>query len=451
MNNLIIPLAIIYAGLAGTILALLLATAFNRWSPKVFFLLALRLAIGWHFLFEGLYKIQSHDTGPSETSRPFSSEPYFRVAPGPIGAYMRRQFDDPATVIDEKVKRTRDISPEAFAKLPLADQAAACPTGVARQIDDLETAAADLIKSDAEKQLANAEPEEGKALALIRSAEEKALKEAKSDAEKAEAKTKAEEARKQTRKEAESKRKAAQVKIDSYQNAAQTLATAAKAAYARWVYGVDGRNTKVKFITGDVALTAPERLAHIERLKSALKEAEDKHQADLGNGQSIDSKHAAELRTELITAETDLARDANAFVAELKKDLTGTVATEFTPTSRGQQMDAFTMWFLVAVGSCLMAGLLTRVACVLAAGFLVMTYLAHPAFPWYPLPPNTEGNPVFINKNVIECLALLALACMPSGRWLGLDAILLRPFTRGDRDTPPPAPPAMGLQNGYQR
>ncbi len=92
------------------------------------------------------------------------------------------------------------------------------------------------------------------------------------------------------------------------------------------------------------------------------------------------------------------------------------------------------MWFLVAVGACLMAGLFTRLACVLGAGFLVMTYLTYPPFPWYPLPPNTEGNPVFINKNVIEALALLALASFPTGRWLGLDALVSRIFgrTRGN-------------------
>jgi hypothetical protein len=55
-----------------------------------------------------------------------------------------------------------------------------------------------------------------------------------------------------------------------------------------------------------------------------------------------------------------------------------------------------------------------------------MTYLTHPAFPWFPLPPNTEGNPVFVNKNVIEGLALLALATMPTGRWMGLDALIAR-------------------------
>jgi len=55
-----------------------------------------------------------------------------------------------------------------------------------------------------------------------------------------------------------------------------------------------------------------------------------------------------------------------------------------------------------------------------------MTYLAFPPFPWYPQPPNTEGNPLFINKNAIECLALLSLACMPTGRWMGIDALIYR-------------------------
>ena len=43
-----------------------------------------------------------------------------------------------------------------------------------------------------------------------------------------------------------------------------------------------------------------------------------------------------------------------------------------------------------------------------------------------PLPPGTEGNPLFINKNLIEALALLALAAHPTGRWLGLDALVHR-------------------------
>ena len=58
-----LPIQVIYAGLGGSLLALIIATAQQKWQPRVFFLLALRLAIGWHFLFEGMNKIQSHVVG----------------------------------------------------------------------------------------------------------------------------------------------------------------------------------------------------------------------------------------------------------------------------------------------------------------------------------------------------------------------------------------------------
>lgn len=446
MNNNVIQFAIVYGGLICVLLALFIGMAINRWSLKVFFLLALRLAIGWHFLFEGLHKIHTHYS-PNESSRPFSSEPYFRVAPGPLGAYMRKQFDDPAAVIAEKVKPPKEIAADAFGKLPVADQAEACPAVVTQQLNALESTAVAVIKSEAEKQLANADPDEVKSLATIATNEEKALKEAKTEEEKTKAKAKADEERKAAKEHAEEIRQSAKKKLDSVEKAAQAQITVAKAAYARWVYGAERRKTKLKFISGEeVFLTAPERLAHIERLRHEVKDSQEMEATGLGNGYGIDSKHAAEQRMDLIASEIDLARDANAFIAELKKELNGGKAVEeIAPTSNGQKMDKFTMWFLTAVGGCLILGLFTRLSCVLAAGFLVMTYLAHPAFPWYPLPPNTEGNPVFVNKNIIECLALLALACMPTGRWLGLDALVMRPFfsyTSNHCPTPAPSPPA---------
>src|SRR5436190_23821607 len=95
---------ILYAGLAGTVLALLFATRQQNWSLRVLFLLGLRLAIGWHFLFEGLHKIHTHEIGPSETNRPFSSEMYFKVAPGPLGPYMRSKFEVEGEPLEAKLK-----------------------------------------------------------------------------------------------------------------------------------------------------------------------------------------------------------------------------------------------------------------------------------------------------------------------------------------------------------
>ncbi|HSQ55567.1 MAG TPA: hypothetical protein VLM40_07460 [Gemmata sp.] len=401
-----LPIAVLYAGLGGMVLALLIATIQNRWSLRVFFLLALRLAIGWHFLFEGLHKVHSHYSG---TERPFSSEPYFRNAPGPIAAYMRKQYEDPLGVIDAKVKQPKPILAADFAKLSIEEQAQACPPEVAKEID--------AIVDEPSKKTKKAEE-----------IEKKAAEAEKTDEAKARAKAAADELRAEAAKQ-----------VELFESpAGKQMIAAAKAEYARWVYGVDRRVTKLKAIKGDdVSLTAPDRIQYLEWLRKEVKESEDRRAALLGNGEGTEMKHAAEVRTDLITAESDLAHDANAFVAELKKSLNGGKAVEEPSVTRmGDTIDRVTMWMLVAVGACLMAGLFTRIACLVGAAFLVMTYLTYPPFPWYPLPPNTEGNPIFINKNVIECLALLALACMPTGRWLGLDAIVLRPFCRYRGDPP---------------
>ena len=60
-----------------------------------FFLILLRFAIGWHFLFEGIDKVESIRRGPTETSRPFSSEPYLREVSGPLSPYIRQLTGDP--------------------------------------------------------------------------------------------------------------------------------------------------------------------------------------------------------------------------------------------------------------------------------------------------------------------------------------------------------------------
>jgi uncharacterized membrane protein YphA (DoxX/SURF4 family) len=451
MSHLPIPLAVLYAGLGGTVLALFVATATNRWSARVFILLALRLAIGWHFLFEGLYKVQSYYTGPTETNKPFTSEPYFRVAPGPLGAKMRKEFSDPAAEIAAKVQAPEAIPPAEFAKLSDEQQAAKCPEAVARQIDagDMLEKTKEAIKLEVESDLKAIKTAEDKAVKEAKEAEEAALKNAEqkaalklplnwwTEADRAAIKKESADAQAKARSKADEKRADAKVRGENAEARAAERITAAKAAYARWVYGVDPRASQVKFISGDVLLSAPQRLEHLGWVRQQAREAEELPTDGLGNGTGTESKRVAEFRTGVIAAEADLARDANAFIAELKKDLNGGKAVEEpVEESNGQLLDRFTMWFLVAVGACLLAGLFTRAACVLAAGFLAMTYLTHPAFPWYPIPPNTEGNPVFVNKNVIEALALLALACYPTGRWLGLDALVLRPFCKNRTEQP---------------
>src|SRR5262245_22197472 len=64
-------------------------------TTTAFFLILLRLAIGCHFLFEGLHKVHSTWLGPTETNRPFNSEGFFREAGGPLGPVARQGVGDP--------------------------------------------------------------------------------------------------------------------------------------------------------------------------------------------------------------------------------------------------------------------------------------------------------------------------------------------------------------------
>jgi uncharacterized membrane protein YphA (DoxX/SURF4 family) len=107
-----------------------------------------------------------------------------------------------------------------------------------------------------------------------------------------------------------------------------------------------------------------------------------------------------------------------------------TPATDLPPLAQPESnrfltcINLMTAWGLTIIGGCLLLGLLTRTNCILAALFLLMTYLCTPPWPWFLAAPNNEGFYYFINKNVIEMLALLVLATTESGRWFGLDALL---------------------------
>lgn len=54
-----------------------------------FFLVALRMAIGWHFLYEGMEKLHSF-----QTAKPFTAEPYLRNANGPLADHFRAIVPD---------------------------------------------------------------------------------------------------------------------------------------------------------------------------------------------------------------------------------------------------------------------------------------------------------------------------------------------------------------------
>ncbi|MGE3821281.1 MAG: DoxX family protein [Isosphaeraceae bacterium] len=100
-------------------------------------------------------------------------------------------------------------------------------------------------------------------------------------------------------------------------------------------------------------------------------------------------------------------------------------AGEYAPPPTSLQInDQVTAYGLMAIGLCLMLGLLTRFAAISGAAFLALVYLAMPPWPGMPENPTDPGHYLFIDKNAVEMMACLALAALPTGHWVGLDALL---------------------------
>ena len=94
-----------------------------------------------------------------------------------------------------------------------------------------------------------------------------------------------------------------------------------------------------------------------------------------------------------------------------------------------------TMWGLTIFGLLLMLGLFTRLSALGGAALLTLFYLAMPPWPGVQEIPSIEHN-LYVNKIFVEMVALLAIAAMPSGKWFGLDAAVSVLFTRRPKNDP---------------
>ena len=100
--------------------------------------------------------------------------------------------------------------------------------------------------------------------------------------------------------------------------------------------------------------------------------------------------------------------------------------------------DKAVAWSLVVLGGGLILGLFSRL-CSFGLALLVLSFfLAMPPLPGWPESPRLEGHYLFINKTLIEVLALAALTFLPTGRWAGVDGLLapLWPWNWGRRTAP---------------
>jgi uncharacterized membrane protein YphA (DoxX/SURF4 family) len=329
-----------------------------------FFLVALRLAIGWHFLVEGVHKIESHREGKTSTNTPWTGEGFFREGAGPAAPLARHYLH-----LDDA---------DALARLKADNHI--LPAPVNAEWDDF------FSRFVGHYELT--EPQKVEAAAKL---------------------------------------------------------SEAKKTTADWLSGAFPTEVKKVVTWGaeTVQQTVPARLAEYEAKANESADALARRLPAFNA--DVEKVRLRTLKTDATRILTDLLNDLDARGAEMKRSIAEVLTPEQTekgsvPDTAArkpiQWLDQATMWGHAALGACLLLGLFSRLASFLLAMFLLSVTLIAPALPYAPTPPGAIGFYLYVNLYVIEMIALLALACMPTGRWFGLDA-LLHYLTHGPRRARP--------------
>jgi len=394
--------------------------AFLMNAATKFFLVVLRLAIGWHFLFEGAEKLNTVYTGPTADSKPFTSTPFLRQSTGPLRPFIMAEVGDPGEqalahlepdaikaewqdyfehfvqhygVVDDQGKRAQTV---------LADHEKNLLDGkhMFRNIYPGRTVAIEETlaerTADYRRTLEDIQQREQQELRVFnRDVEQAKLQQAKSEAGRRRGELLA-----LVSDKTEDLKKALTGLLTPAQKAMEPL-TAPAVARAHWL---DWDNRTWLIWLAAWATLVVGAVIFLSNLGSNMRNWG--HRDELGAfGRGVSGIWTVIGAGLLISAAMY-------------------IYVEWRSYSWIEVVDWLSSWGLLMIGAGLLVGLMTRSACLAGALFLLMLYVAMPPWPWLPDNPRTEGHYLIVNKNSIEMFALLALATTRSGRWLGLDALL---------------------------
>jgi uncharacterized membrane protein YphA (DoxX/SURF4 family) len=347
------------------------------------FLVFLRMAIGWHFAFEGLEKRHTINVGPAEKNRPWTSEPFFRQGSGPLAKLVRSRIGDTDDVALARMTVRGVPLGENPAKYPMANR---IPEALEREWDMWLARFIDHYRLSP--------PQQESAKATLQKEKE-----------------------------------------------ATGLWFIVRPGSIEWALSglwrdLDRLPFKGSYPGGtyDLNISVAER---VEEYREKVRE----YRGLLGAkpyslGKDVDRTQRAAVQSEMDALRTELqglvekrSETMKAAVTQAAEliDQQQALGPPPAPQTRHwiiRYIDATTPWLLLVVGVGLFFGLFTRLSALSGGIFLLMTILTAPSLPWLPAPPNSEGYYILISKNVIEMVALFMLACIPSGRWFGLDALI---------------------------
>ncbi len=415
----------------------------------VVLLVLLRISIGWHLMYEGLWKLST-----LKTSTPWSAEGYLKNSTGPMRGTFRAMTDDPNDLkwLDhdhmtakwndwrERFSSHYDLDEAQRGRLglmmdPFKSFSVSLPSlppgfelesvgGINKKAIRYDTKEKTLVV-DGKLHLLPAERDK-----LIEAAQ-KAKLEASEGHEQFDAFIKAVNAAyKSSSRLRFHERLTALLKGDPERVGVmmQSKPTAKGAADEAAADG-DGSSSKSQpVVIGDVD-KYKNYLAYYERNYAKAKTKSD---WDHLGKQWIEIQ---QIRRDLVGPVQALEQELFTSAEELlsvEQLAAGPVPPAATPI---RSINLRTMWGLTICGLLLMLGLFTRLSALGGAALLTLFYLAMPPWPGVQEIPSIEHN-LFVNKIFVEMVALLAIAAMPSGKWFGLDAAVSVLFTRRPKNEP---------------
>ncbi|MBM79347.1 MAG: hypothetical protein CMJ78_01980 [Planctomycetaceae bacterium] len=395
----------------------------------------LRVSIGWQFLYEGLWKLNTQST-----ANPWTAEGYLKNAQGPFRDSFRAMTGDPDDMnwlssekvsarwddwsarfshhygLDDKQKRRLSEMLNGVSKFyqPLA----ALPEGV-----EFRGSIGKAIKYNAERKRLEVDgkwhftPRERDRLLKMATVIDATEYEDLSDADKAKNK----------------------IAADFHKAVGAMYVRQSRPANASRS-GISFKERLVGMLKGDpekAGSVFPEhketidykRLGDIERYQSELA----RFNANRAKAQqAFQYDHLDKQYRDLMALKSSVIGPVKSLEKELESEANKILNQDqfaLGPVKKAPQpidnINKMTIWSLVILGVFLIAGLFTRLSAVAGAGMLMMFYFAMPPWPGVPEAPGPEHS-FIVNKNVIEAIALLAIAAMPTGRMLGLDALIRR-------------------------
>jgi uncharacterized membrane protein YphA (DoxX/SURF4 family) len=380
-----------------------------------FFLVALRLSIGWHFFVEGMDKLHN----PT-----WSSEPYLREATGPLAPFFRDLAGD--RLIDKLTLERGDKFP---ADLDVEWQAYLDAFTTFYELTDEQAKQAKIIFDQAKSNTA----------AWLKSAPKEVVKISEYPPPLKVMMTIPERLKEYAALEA-NVREVEEVYLPKYGAEAFSKLKTAKANLARW-------RAELKFDLDQQTAAFKQALRDRILVDIAIKSLPAEYQPPKGNPkdppkdpppQLMAGYHQLLLKKSLGEDVKLTSQAAKTFEHAIDRKIAKADPNELLPTLPGRPVSAwslldwsdfFVKWGITLTGALLLLGLLTRTSCVAGACLLLMFFLAMPPLPGWPESPRAEGHYWYINKNIVEMLALLTLATTRSGRWAGLDGLFqfLRP------------------------